>query len=120
MEMALQQGLFQEDLTMGQRFDEWKEKPGARRVLQIAYAICARYAKRHERTGRRVSMKLIWEILRDNVAAVQSRRTHLKLEKVDGFALNNSFTAHVARHIIAHRPEWDGLFEMRALHDGHQ
>lgn len=112
---SVQSELFKPDLTTGQLFDAWKETPGARRVLQMAYAIAAGYARRFQRNGRRVSMTLVFEILRDNVAAVISRRRGLKLEKVDGFVLNNNFRPYMARHIIAHKPEWAGLFEMREL-----
>lgn len=98
-----------------QKFDEWRQTPGGKRVLQMGYAIAARYASRYRRTGRRVSINLIWSLLRDNVVAVASKRRALQLEKVDGFALNDNFQAYAARHMMAHRPEWDGLFETREL-----
>ena len=37
------------------------------------------------------------------------------MEKVNGFALNNVFTAYVARHLMAHRQDWAGRFEKRKL-----
>ncbi len=95
------------------QFAQWKATEGGGKVLRIIYAITAGYARRYAKTGRRCSMKLIWEQVRDNVCYLRKK---MKLEKVDGFALNNNFHALVARHIINHRPEWDGLFELRERH----
>ena len=100
-----------------QQFEVWADSMGGRQVLRIAYAITARYARRFEHNGRRVSMKLIWEELRDNVVFIRARMKAkgIMLDKLDGFALNNNFHAHVARHILAHRKEWKGLFELREI-----
>lgn len=99
-----------------QQFEVWKATPGGRRVLQMAYAIAARYARRHARTGRRVSVRLIWEMLRDNVGFVRrSLRQRQALAAWEGFVLNDHFHAYVARHMVARRPEWRGLFEMREV-----
>lgn len=111
--MTFQTSLFDQTKCTAEKFDDWKKTDGGRRVLQMAYAIAARYARRFKNSGRRVSMMLIWEMLRDNVAAVHSKRIALKLHKVDGFALNNNFRSFTAKHIISRRPEWDGLFEFR-------
>jgi hypothetical protein len=99
-----------------QKFERWKQTPGARHVLRKAYAIAAYYAARYRKTHRRVSMKLIWELLRDHVSHV---RTHAKpevLAQFEGYTLNNIFTPYIARHILAHKPEWAGMFELRELH----
>lgn len=103
-----------------QEFEKWADSPGGRQVLRIAYAITARYAARFSRTGRRVSMKLVWEQLRDNVAFIRARMRAKKimLDRIRGFALNNNFHAHVARHILEHKPKWKGLFELRDLGAG--
>jgi hypothetical protein len=100
-----------------QQFEVWADSMGGRQVLRIAYAITARYARRFEHNGRRVSMKLIWEELRDNVVFIRARMKAkgIMLDKLDGFALNNNFHAHVARHIMANRKAWKGLFETREL-----
>lgn len=37
------------------------------------------------------------------------------LQRERGFWLNDHFTAHAVRHMIQHRPEWDGIFELREL-----
>lgn len=112
--------LIQQDMlgdTVEMKFHHWRQTPGGKRVLQIAYAIAAGYARRFKRTGRIVSMKLIWEILRDNIHAICARRRYLKLEPVDGFVLNNNFTSLISRHMVRHKPEWDGLFEFRERHN---
>lgn len=106
------------DETIVQQFERWKQTPGGRHVMQIAYALTARYARRFKQQGRTVSMKLIWEQLRDNVLYIRARAKSrgILIEQMNGFTLNNNFTAHVARHILKHKPEWDGLFELRELH----
>jgi len=100
-----------------QEFEKWSDSPGGRQVLRIAYAITARYARRFKRNGRRVSMKLIWEELRDNIGFIRARmrERQIMLDRINGFALNNNFHAHVARHIIEHKPDWTGLFELREI-----
>jgi hypothetical protein len=95
------------------QFAAWKSTPGGRRIMQMAYALAARYAARYERKERRVSMKLIWELLRDNVASVARSRGEMALPKVDGFTLNNNFTALIAREMLTNKPKWAGLFELR-------
>lgn len=100
-----------------QEFEKWADSKGGRHVLQIAYAITARYARRFQFTGRRVSMKLIWEQLRDNIPFIRERMKSkgIMLDRLNGFALNNNFHAHVARHILQHKPKWAGLFELREV-----
>lgn len=102
--------------SSAEKFADWKELPGARHVLRKAYAIASHYARRYRRTHRRVSMKLIWELLRDHISYVRVRAKSEVLEQFDGYTLNNIFTPYVARHIIAHKPEWAGMFELRELH----
>lgn len=105
------------ELTPLQKFEKWKVTPGARHVLRKAYAIAAHYAARYRRTHRRVSMKLIWELLRDHIKYVTVRAKPETLEQFEGYTLNNTFTAYVARHILEHKPEWKGMFELRDLHN---
>jgi len=108
--------------TISERFDRWAHTPGGRRVLQIAYAITAQYARRHKRTGRQVSIRLVWEKLRDSVGIIRSQlhRKGIKLEKEHGFALNDHFHSRLARHMLAHKPEWAGLFCLRELKEDHE
>ena len=104
-------------LTPVQQFELWRETPGGKHVLKHAYRLTAGYANRYLRTKQRVSVQLVWELLRDRVKWIRAglKRRKIKLDKFDGFTLNNSFTAYVARHIIDHRPEWKGLFELREV-----
>ena len=76
----MQTEVFVEETSL-QKFERWKETPGARHVLRKAYAIAAHYAARHRRTHRRVSMKLIWELLRDHVSYVRVRSQPEVLEQ---------------------------------------
>ena len=89
-------------------------------MLQIAYALTARYARRFQQTGRRVSMKLVFELMRDNIIFIRAkmRSKGIMLHKMEGFSLNNNLHAYMARHILDHKPNWNGLFETRTL--GHK
>jgi hypothetical protein len=111
----IQTDLYQQ--TPAQQWDHWHQTPGGRQVLRIAYAITARYGQRFIRTGRRVSIRLIWEEMRDSIVFIRARMISkgIMLEKLDGFALNDHLHAYVARHIMEHKPEWKGLFELREL-----
>lgn len=113
MSVTVQDDLFAPPLA--RQFDRWAHSPGGRQVLQIAYATAAPYARRFQRTGRRVSVRLVWEQMRDHLPFIKQRMLAkgIMLEKVNGFALNNNFHGYLARHIMSHRPEWAGLFELR-------
>jgi len=102
---------------LAQRFDEWVHTPGARHVAKDLYKKAYRYAKRFLRTGKRVSFTLIWEMERDRIAHVRRwlRQRGKSLENSYGYALNNSYRAYMARHIVDHRPEWAGMFELREV-----
>jgi hypothetical protein len=100
-----------------QEFEAWKLTLGARHVLKYCYKFAARYAARYRKTGRRVSMKLIWELVRDHYGEVCRRclARGIKPRSFDGYALNNIFTAYVARHIMDRRRDWAGMFETRGV-----
>lgn len=104
-------------MTLMEQFEVWKETPGGRHTLRLLYRTVAPYAARYQRTGRRVAIGLIWELLRDRVAWVRRRLAArgVEIERWDGFAFNNNFRAYAARHILSRRPEWDGLFATRKL-----
>lgn len=103
--------------TIAQRFERWKASPGGGQVLRRAYRIAAFYARRYERSGRRVSIRLVWESLRDRIDGIRQElsRRGISVPPERGFRLNDHFAAHVARHIMDRRKEWDGLFETREL-----
>jgi hypothetical protein len=110
-----QQDLF--DATIAQQFDVWRQTPGGKFILNMAYKQAAGQAARFLHCGQRGSIRLVWETLRYRLKWIRScaRRKGVSLEKWGDYALNDHFHAHVARHIMEHRPEWDGLFERRAL-----
>ena len=115
MTETIQLDLFGE--TMAQEFNTWIHTPGGRHVASDLFRIAARYAARYQRTRRQVSMKLLWELERDQIAEVRRRLKDrgIPLAPWKGYALNNNFHAHMARMIEDRRPEWAGLFERREM-----
>lgn len=103
--------------TIAQRFEAWKATPGGRQLLRFAYQETARFAARFQRTGQHVSMDYIMHILRDRIGRIRLHlaRRSIELPKEGGYRINDHFTAYIARHIMQHRPEWDGLFEKRQI-----
>lgn len=87
--------------------------------MRDLYVLASQYAKVWKRTGIPVSMKLLFEIERQRIKTVTSRAQAIgiRISKDDGYSLNNSRTAYVARHIVVRRPDWDGLFELRELQE---
>ena len=53
---------------------------------------------------RRIGIKTLFEVLRYSYWIRTSG---------DRFRLNNNFTAHYSRALLAAHPEWEGLFELR-------
>lgn len=104
------------DSTISAAFDAWRQTPGGKHLLKHAYRIAAGLLRRTP-PGQRLSVKLVWELLRHRLRWIKAglRRRGIVVQTVDGFALNNVFTAYVARHLMAHRPEWAGRFEVREL-----
>jgi len=103
--------------TIAQRFAAWKATPGGGQILCRLYRITAENHGRFLRTGRGVSQRLLWEALRDRINAIRAElaRRGVKLATERGFLLNDHFTAHAVRHMIAEHPEWSALFELREL-----
>lgn len=108
--------LFAEWRTAEQRFAAWLERPGAGHIMRDLYALAAGYARDWRRTGIPVSVKLLVEIERHRIKTRRARFRrffHGPVPREAGYTLDNRHTAYIARHIVAHRPEWDGMFEMR-------
>ncbi len=108
----------QEDLfrpTLARQFEEWKQTPGGRFVLEQAYRLAAGQAENFKRAGQPGSVGLIWEQLRYRFGWIRlcASRKGVSLEKWDGYRLNNNLRAYIARHIQERRPEWRGLFAVR-------
>lgn len=112
---AIQQDMWSP--TAEQRFRAWTQTPGGRAMLHRAYRVTAGFAKRFLRTGQTVSIDYVWHILRYRLAGIlgELKRRGVTLPPEAGYRLNNDFTAYLARHIVAHRPEWQGLFELREV-----
>lgn len=113
---ARRQGdLFADHLTIEQRFDAWRQSPGGKHVLKWAYRYAAGFAATFLRTGQRVSADYIWHILRYRFNRIRRelKRRGIELPKEGGYRLNDHFTQCLARHIVAHRTEWLGMFETR-------
>ena len=112
---TLQTDLF--ELTIAQRFEAWKASPGGRFCLCKLYAITAGYYRIWQATGNGPSTRLVWEQLRYHLDDVRrklkARGKDLSRER--GFWLNDHFTALAVRHMLAHRKEWDDLFELREI-----
>lgn len=103
--------------TIAQRFDQWRQTRGGAFCLCKLYAVTARYVRDWRRTGIKPGTRLVWEVLRyelDDVRRKLQARGH-ELRRERGFWLNDHFTAHAIRHMIQHRPEWNGIFELREL-----
>jgi hypothetical protein len=64
---------------------------------------------KRRRPGQHVGMKMLFEVLRWQVAMETS-------DPSSDFKLNNNYTALYARLIMDREPDLDGLFETRRLH----
>lgn len=116
MQNSPQAGLFPEDQTIAQLFAAWKATPGGRHLLKYAYAVTARLLSPLP-PGRLLSAKLVFELLRYRLPEIRARLAArgVSVDKVNGYALNNVFTAYIARHMMDRRPDWAGRFELREL-----
>lgn len=103
--------------SLADRAERWIHSPGGRHVMRDLYALAAQYARVWKRTGIPVSMALLYEIERHRIKTVTARASRLgyRIKDEYGYTLNNSYSAYVARHIMARRDEWAGLFEVREL-----
>lgn len=103
------------DKTLLQQFEEWKQTKGGNMILADLYEITAGFIGDWRETGIPVSMDYVYHIerhrLKLNKARIQAKGE--KYGKVDGYSLNNNFTALCADHIMRHRPDWQGIFETR-------
>jgi len=97
------------------QWEAWKELPGSRHILRQAYRFAHHYSKDWIRHGQQVSAKLLWELTRHYIKKVKKRaeRKGIDIRHWQGFALNNAFTPSLARHMVAHHPEWEGMFLMK-------
>ena len=103
-------------------FRMWKATPGANYVLRDLVAIAARRVQRARRYGTHTSVKLLFELWRDDYrcgitrSQLDHRRDpagHPLPAKADGYLLNNVFTAPFERWLMVERPDWRGMFRER-------
>lgn len=111
------QTTFKFDRESSAMFDHWHNTRGGRFLLRELFIIASRYGNRYVRTGQRVSAKLIAEMLRDKIGVlkIKAKKKGVEIKRVDGYTINNDLTAYIARFIVARRPAWTGMFEMRAV-----
>ena len=112
-------GVEDPSLSNKEKADAWIHTKGGRMIMRDLYAIAAGFVDDWQKSGIPVSMDYIYHIERHRIKMVRSRaqKMSVKIEKEYGYSLNNSYTAYVARHILAHKPEWAGLFELRHVEE---
>lgn len=57
--------------------------------------------------AKRIGMKCLWEVLRWHI--------FIATRDVTAFKLNNIYTSRYARKLLAERPEFEGVIEVREL-----
>lgn len=116
----MSQSAIQSDLfapSIAQRFEAWKATPGGGQILRRMYEIAAGYYADFSRYGTKVSQRLVWEQIRHRINLIEARlrKSGKRLEKERGYCLNDHFTAHAVRHLVANHPEWAAMFELREI-----
>jgi len=115
MTTELQRHFFDEDLTIPERFDLWKQSPGGAQIMRRLYEVAAGCYRDWQRFGIRTSQRFIWEQVRRRLDKVQGRlaRSGNRLDRERGFCMNDHFTKSWALHAIAGHPEWSVMFSFR-------
>jgi hypothetical protein len=98
-------------------FAAWKKTEGGAEMMRLAYAITAGYFRDYQLHGTQLSIRLVYETLRHRLHIILAdfRKRGITLNKIQGYRLNNNLCPHIVRHMIARRPEWENLFELREL-----
>ena len=98
-------------------FDHWHNTRGGRFLLRELFVIASSFGNRYVSTGQKVSVKYICEMLRDRIGVLKNKaeKKGIKIKRIDGYTINNDLTPYMARFIVARRPAWTGMFEMRAV-----
>jgi hypothetical protein len=96
-------------------FEDWDTTPAKKSITDRFWAFhesnprtyehIVRLARQAKARSKRVGMKAIWERLRWWAA--------FETDGEEPFKLNNSFTAHYARLVMAQEPDLEGVFETR-------
>ena len=94
--------------TLQEQFDDWVHSPeggaAANRFIRMAIGL--------KRRRMKVGAKAIWERLRWNYM--------IRNPKNEQYALNNNYTAYMARFAMQRAPELQGYFNVRSLSSCHQ
>ena len=72
-------------------------------VYKSLVSMARRYRKRYP--GAKIGIKTLWENLRWDYL--------MRVDTDEDFKLNNNYTSHYARLIMACNPELEGIFELR-------
>jgi len=110
-----QLGLFNQDLTIAQRFELWKATPGGGQILRRIYELTAGYFQEYRRYGIKANQRLIWEQVRHRLDKVRARvgRHGKRLARERGYFMNDHFTKPAMQHVCRNHPEWAVMFEWR-------
>jgi hypothetical protein len=111
----IQYGLSLEFHTLEQRFREWVHTPGGGWVANA----CIRYAYAFNREGKKRSMTLIWELVREDLRdyAKELSESGQKPKPVDGYSMPNGFRAYMSRFIESREPSLRGYFQKTSLRE---
>lgn len=103
-------------LPHAQAFEVWRKTDGGAWLLNRCCRRAEYFARIYRQTGQRVSVRLLWELVR--YFDLNKIRVTVGVKRVDGYVMNDHFHAHVARHIYRVHPAWVGMFETRAINRG--
>ena len=110
---GIQYSLFRDQCPHQQAFDHWRKTKGGGHIVNLFI----REAVRAKRNGEWATAKGICEDLRRRIGSIRARMEvrGIHLQESDGFALNNNFTAYLARFSMERCPELNGYFRLRDL-----
>ena len=99
-----------------QEFKAWKDTKGGRHIMRYMHQAASSYGKRYIEEGRRVSVRLILELVRDRLPVLRKMadKDGVLLKDYKGFRINNDFAPYMGDHIESRHPSWEGMFETRA------
>ena len=94
---------FSTEMTSADKFEEFN-----RLNPQVYSVLESMTAEMVNRGRRKIGMKMLIEVLRWNY--------YLETDDPNSdFKINNNYVPYYARLILERHPEWDGVFELRAM-----
>lgn len=94
-------------------FVGWKRLPGAGEIMRMYYAHGGYFYRRFLEKGQSVSVRLIEEMVRDDI-----RQGRAKGVELAGYKLNSHLTKPILLHMLTEHPEWKPMFELREPKNG--